>query len=86
MVQFTVSSLIKELNKIKKEHGGDVLVKVHLQSCEDTNGGDFSHDDFSLQVEKIHEVNGDTGVVKKRKMKVVSIYGGDLVPEDYKKI
>lgn len=85
MYQYTVSGLIKELNKIKKEHGSDLPVKIHLQSCEDANGGDFSHDDFGIHIEKITEVDGDNMRPKKKKMKVVSFYGGDYIPEDYKK-
>lgn len=86
MYQYTVSGLIKELNKIKKEHGPDVFVKVHLQSCEDANGGDVSHDDFGLYIEKITELDADNNYKPlKKKMKVLSIYGGDFTPDDYKK-
>jgi len=35
--------------------------------------------------EKIFELDGDTNKIKRKKMKVLSIYGGDFCPDDYKK-
>lgn len=84
MKQRTVNDLIKDLNKVKKQFGGDIPVNAHLQSMEDANGGDVSHDDFCLYVEKINRINEDNGSVSKRKYTVLSIYGGEYCPEDFK--
>lgn len=85
MKQRTVNDLIADLEKVKAEFGGDMPVKVHLKSLEDANGGDYSHDDFCLHIENINEIDGDDGyTILNENWPVLSIFGSDYKPEDYK--
>lgn len=83
MTQRTVRDLISELQKIQAEHGGDLPVKAHLQSLEDANGGDYTHDDFDFHIETINQLGDDCETLKEN-WKVLSIFGGEYTPEDYK--